>query len=396
MKSQKVRKDIFEVHKPSGQISSKLTKNGVLHQLTPIQFDTINYMCYQAREQIHKKYDGIAGLQKIVDGFSNDGEVFNFLSNQEFTMNLKEVSDFTDSYTNSKDRVRLSQSIRELKDITVEMGLFKKHNLMVESTFSLLRRYDRTTNSADITYRLEPEILIGWVFNTLPYSKLFLKIQTQLKNTYSKILYEVCKDYEKLNEIKKPLKLWSYILGIDSKSSLYVSTFKRDYINKAIKEINKQTDIFIDAVFSDKIDGEQFMVIKFHTQSCKLLEVTHQVKNNKFYNKSKTKLDNLVKNGYKVIDEEMWIEVDIKKNEDRYNNEIRIDTWSNETPINIKQNVLGRAARLFDDCEDPIVYIDNYILRGIASQSIFTKNPTETIDIISQAIVECQAEEIEQ
>ena len=386
MKSQKVRKDIFEVHKPSGQISSKLTKNGLLHQLTPTQFDTINYMCYKAREQMHLNFDGVEGIKKITDSMQ-EKEIFNFLSNQEFNLNLKELSDFTENYTNPKDRTRLSQSIKELKEITVEMGLFKKHDLMVESTFSLLRRYDRTTNSLDITFKLEPEILIGWVFNTTPYSKLFLKIQTKLKNTYSKILYEICKDYENLKEVKKPLKLWCYILGIESKSSNYVSTLKRDYIIKSIKEINEHTDIFIDVVCSEKINGEQLMTVKFHSQPCSLIEIKNGVvSNHKFYTKSKAKLDQLVQNGYKVIDPEMWIETDIKKNESRYDAEIRIDTWLRETEQENKNMIFEYLASSIPDCEDPMVVIDNYKIIGVFSKDAFTKNPTETIAMMNTAV----------
>ena len=56
--STKINKDLFEVHKPSGQISSKITKDGKLHQLTPIQFDAMNFICYNAREQFHNKFGG--------------------------------------------------------------------------------------------------------------------------------------------------------------------------------------------------------------------------------------------------------------------------------------------------------------------------------------------------
>ena len=130
MKSQKqlIRKDIYEIHKPSGQISSKLTKGGTLYQLTPIQFDTINFMCYNAREQMHKQYNNEKGLGKEIEKCKTDDEIFNFLSSHEFEIDLNDLSIFANSYKSKKDRTYLSRSIRELKEVTVEMGLFKKHD----------------------------------------------------------------------------------------------------------------------------------------------------------------------------------------------------------------------------------------------------------------------------
>ena len=229
MNSQLIRKDLFEVHKPSGQISAKLMKNGVLHQLTPIQFDTINFMCYKSRESMHKKYNGEQGIKDALTQCETDEDAFNFLSNQEFEIDLGELTMFTNTYKDNKGKV--INAIKELKDITVEMGMFKKHDLSVEHSFSLLRRYTTTKKSNKIRFRLEPEIMYGWLFTTKPFSKMHLTIQAQLKQTYSKILYENLKDYENQGVVEKPLRLWNYILGFDpeiTKAAANVSTLKRD------------------------------------------------------------------------------------------------------------------------------------------------------------------------
>lgn len=273
VESQLIRKDLYEVHKPSGQISAKLTKNGVLHQLTPMQFDTINFMCYKSREQMHKKYNGEEGIRTELANCETDDDAFNFLSNQEFEMDLDELTVFTNSYKDNKGKV--VAAIKELKEITVEMGMFKQHDLSVEHSFSLLRRYSKAKHSNKLKYRLEPEIMYGWLFTTKPFSKMYLTVQAQLKQTYTKILYENLKDYEKQGVVEKPLKLWNYILGFDpevTKAAASVSTLKRDYLNKAVKEINATTDIFVDDIKGKKIDKEQFMTITFHKQSCEMIE----------------------------------------------------------------------------------------------------------------------------
>ena len=132
------------------------------------------------------------------------------------------------------------------------------------------------------------------------------------------------------------------------------------------------------------------MIVEFEKQPCAIIDDinTATIKDNKFYNKSKSKLDKLVKGGYKVIDMDMWIETDIRKNEQRYDAEIRIDTWLKETADNDKQMIYETIAQSIDDCEDPMVNIDDYLIRGLFSKDTFTKNPLETIELLNQTILD--------
>ena len=383
---------MFEVHKPSGQISSKITKSGELHQLTPVQFDAMNFICYKAREQFHKQYDNYKHIEKIKDEKTSD-ELFGFLSNNWFEINLNELAQFTDSYKTNRNKIKLANIIKELKSINVEMGVFKKHNLLVEDVFSLIRRYNKIPRQNKIKIMLEPEILVGWVFKTKPFKQLFLKIQTNLSKTYTKVLYENLKDYENIGVLSKPLEQWNHILGFTNKSSKMVSTLRRDYLNKSFKEINEKTDIIINDITSKKEKGKVTMTIFFKKQPESRLQelglIQEPITSHKYFTKSKNKLDNLVKiHKYKVIDPDMWIETDIRKNEERYESEVRIDTWLKETDQNDKNELLEIIANSLDDCDDPIVSIDKYKIIGVYSQDAFTRNPTETIELLNQTIVE--------
>ncbi len=391
MNSQLVKKNLFEVHKPSGQISAKLTKNGSLFQLSSIQFDSINFMCYKSREQMHKKYNGEDGIRTELEKCKTEEEAFNFLSNQEFELNLDELATFTNSYL-GKNKYKVFENVNELREVTVSMGLFKKHDLSVEHSFGLIRRFSKTGESSIIKYRLEPEMMYGWLFTTKPFSKMYLKIQTRLKHAYSKILYENLKDYENQGVVEKPLKLWNYILGFDpkiTKAASNVSTLKRDYLNKSIKDINENTDIFIDDIEGLVIDGEKFMRITFHPQHCTYIidaEVEGKEDDRALYIKSRSKLDSLIKSGYKAVDEEMWIQTDIRKNKSKYEAEIRIDVWLESTTVEDRNRVLERITATLDDCVDPIVIIENYLVKGLFSKDIFTKSPLETIELLNEVI----------
>lgn len=279
-----MRKDIFEVHKPSALISAEyktpIIKRGRIkgyehYTLSPIQHDAMNYMCYIAREQIHKRFKVV----ETIEGFSSEDELFEFLEVQHFEINLKELSNFTGKYKHKQDKNELSSILDALCAVQVKVGIFKQDSTLGEihavKTMSLLRNYTRVTNSTIADFQLEPEILLGWIHKTKPFAKLYLKIQTKLKLTYSKILYENCKDYERL---KKPLTKgfddWIRVLGIDrTKSNTGTpSQLKSAYLNKAIKEINAYTDIFIDSIVGKKEKGKMVMTIGFHTQKCDLIE----------------------------------------------------------------------------------------------------------------------------
>jgi hypothetical protein len=400
LESQLIRKDLFEVHKPSGQISAKLTKNGSLHQLTPMQFDTINFMCYKSREQMHKKYKGEKGLKKELAKLETEEDQFNFLSNQEFEMDLDELTVFTDAYKGNKSKV--VGAIKELKEITVEMGMFKQHDIMVEHSFSLLRRYTKIRNSSKMKYRLEPEIMVGWLFTTKPYSKMYLKVQAQLKYTYTKILYENLKDYQNEGKLSKPLTLWNYILGFDpntTKAAKSVSTLKRDYLNKAIKDINENTDIFIESIKSEKKDKEVYMTIEFHKQDCDMVKeieidemsdeaIKEQLINRMVEAEAQRRLDNIKAAGRKVDNEKAYLKTlmkDVSREEIEYQlalNEFREEYTDDEFEEYI--DLLGKWYTKKEGGLNIIFSYENYILVDIMTGKHITDNPKETVSLLSE------------
>lgn len=394
-----IRNDIFEIHKPSAMITAEyktpIVKRGKIkgfehYSLTPIQHDALNFMCYKAREQINKQID----MDKALSEFKTEDELFEFLETRHFDLNLNELALFADKYKLKQDKKELSNLLDSLQSVQVKVGIFKQDKNLGEihavKTMSLLRNYTKIKNSMNASFQMEPEILFGWVHKTKPFSKMYLKIQTTLKLTYSKILYEICKDYSNQKTITKPFSEWLKVLGFSDElfAAKTVSQFKQAYLNKSIKEINDNTDIFIKSITGKKVDGTVSMTVEFDKQSCDLIDGVpdDSEKNNKHYIKSKTKLDALIKNGYKVIDVEMWIKTDIKKNTERYDAEERIDNWLEITEMNVKNQVYEQLAFNLECCDDPMVTIDNYQIKGVFSKDTFTKNPQETIDLMNSVI----------
>ena len=397
----KVRKDIFEVHKPSAMITAEyktpIVKRGRIkgyehYSLTPMQHDAMNFMCYQAREQINKRIN----IQEKINSFNSEDELFKFLEVQHFDLNLNDLAAFSGKYQLKENKKELSNILSALQSVQVKVGIFKQDKVLGEihaiKTMSLLRNYTKITNSTTATFQLEPEILLGWIHKTKPFSKMYLKIQTNLKLSYSKILYEICKDYENQKVVNKPFNEWLTVLGFNFENGAVKTPgkLKQNYLNKAIKEINEHTDIKITNISGQKVNGDVTMKVEFTKQKCDLIEDVKTITSNKFYNKAKSKLDKLIKNGYKVVDEEMWIETDIRKNEEKYESESRIDIWLNETDDKSKEIIYSLLSKSIDDCDDPLVTIKDYKIMGLFTNEYFTKNASETVELLNKTIKEIE------
>ena len=84
----------------------------------------------------------------------------------------------------------------------------------------------------------------------------------------------------------------------------------------------------------------------------------------------------------------MWIKTDINKNEERYEAENRIDIWMKDTEKEDQNALFELLAQSFDNCEDPIVSIEDYLIRGVFSKDAFSRNPVETIELLNGIISE--------
>lgn len=337
------------------------------------------------------KYD----IHKKLNELQTEEDLFNFLQIQTFELQIKDFIDFIDTYQSVNNKKGVFEQLKGLGLTQVELGIFKQDKLLGEvyaiKTMSLLRNYTRIGNSNKITYQLEPEILLNWVVNPKPFVKLYLKIQTKLKLYYSKVLYEICKDYEKIGSVTKPFNDWLNVLGVEKNSNTKTpGKLKAFYLKKAIKEINEHTDIFIDDITGLKKDGETTMTITLHKQKCALIDdlkddlpIEEQIIQNKLNHKSKTKLLKLEKTGYIVKDEKAWMKADVNKNKDLYEAQYKLDDYIsllNEMKQQERLTLLGNLSK-FVQANDPVVLVNNYIITDLSGNPL-TSNAIETRKVI--------------
>jgi hypothetical protein len=394
---QKYDRNNYEFKKPSGVIQSKIfkivNKKRVHYELNPIQFDTMNLMMYKVKESLIVQY---GSTDNIIDKIQNDYDTFEkIIDTHWYEISLSELFNFVNRSQNNHSIIH--EALDELTEVKIKTNIFDKNKNVGQTTFNLIRKYSKFKNK--IKFKLEPElfqmILLQKPLTDESFAVLRLKIQAQnLKTVGSKRLYEFLKDWEFRNTVTVTISDIKMIMNLDenkTNNQIY-ATINRDHIKKAVNEINYSSDIKVSytpikeksAYGRLQVTKIKFLIEPQHQSKLDELGLTPPKNNNtKFYNKSKNKLDKLISTGYKVIDETLWIETDIKKNEERYDAEVRIDTWLKNTPQDDRNKIYELLAKSMDDCDEQFITIDGYLIKGVFSNDAYTKNPMETIAVMN-------------
>lgn len=379
---------MMEIYKPSELsqilfVKGNSTDNIDLVKITPGQIDLINCVYYYARESIVKNNTNLM----------DSGSTTIKIPLNKFTSDVEKYS--AGQYGKVIDDLI---AISNINIVINSLGKNKDEDKMLLTRFILemeVSKHKSNTNKKMVTLLLSNKLIQKFINVKKCFAKMFLKIQFSMSSKYSKLLYEILKDYENISEIVLDVDM--VVMLLNDTNFKEWSIFRANVLDRAVKEINEKSDINVEyEAIKEKVyeQRKQVTKIKFiinkqpesRLQQLGLMEQT--VETHKFYHKSKTKLDALVKNGYQVIDEEMWIKTDITKNETKYEAETRIDSWLANTDPDDRNRVFECLASQLDDCDDPIVSIENYIIKGVFSKDTFTNNASETINMINAIIEE--------
>jgi len=379
----------FEINKPSELCQvvfvQKFKKTYEIYKISPLELDLMNAVMYRVRETI------------IKENISINTEIPSTL----FEMKLQDFTSLFGGH-NYHDYKPLIEKLTDLSEVKIVINALGKNKDIEETVLTRFIheiRLSKHKHQKDQVVRIAvSNLIIDKFLNIKKYfSKMFFSIQFSLVSKYSKLLYELLKDYEGIKHITVDILEFQDLLNVTELSQRKWSIFQGNILSKSIDEINEKSDIIVSyEPIKEKLEGQRKQVtkIKFNIEKqpesrlkeLGLIEPT--IDSLPFYNKSKAKLDDLVKNGYKVVDEEMWIKTDIKKNEERYDAEVRLDTWVKETPQDAKNNIFSTLASTLENCEDVTVYIKDYKILGIFSQDAFSRNPIETMNLLNAVIID--------
>lgn len=182
---------------------------------------------------------------------------FPYLENaREFSIPVQKILQHFSYHTKNYDH--LKEAGRLLNRTQAEYNYFDKDG-EEWGVFTLLSGIK--IKNGVCTYRYDEEMR-NKLNNPAIYAKINLLIQNEFKSKYSLFLYELCVDYKNVRQTPlMPLEEFRAFLGLEKEEYLEFKKLNYFVIGKAIKEINKKTDLLINVEF--KRTGRKVSEIKF-------------------------------------------------------------------------------------------------------------------------------------
>ena len=273
-----------------------------------------------------------------------------------YTLPIKEFSNLlglkgTPKYT------ELRQTTKELMQKVFEVRINKK---VIQVAWLSYVAYNETEGSIDI--RFDPFLRPYLLELKKEFTSYKLDNVVKLKSSYSIRIYELLKQYEKLQERTFLLTDLRKMLGVEDIYPAY-GNFKQRVLVSAQKELKKKTDITFE--IEEIKSGRRVTKIKF------LISTTNKNKNDQSSlftgDLEEFQLPNLFKEQVKKLGLKMGIQV---------SNEL-IKSWGKfgqDNVLNLMESLLDRT-----DIENPIGYITTVLKASSHSQDIAAATSEEQV-----------------
>ena len=272
MSQKQTKKTNLELKKPSELCQvlfySDFNKKDYAY-LTSLQIDLVSTIFYLISDVMNK--------QKL-----EESDIFEWSSINHFEINLQTIAEMIGKYENGYYEP-IVQNLQELSKVQVLTNTLHKNKTTEFSLFHLIRKIswlkDKQTTNRRVKIWIEPELLTLFHNVNKMHSSFYLQIQYSLGSKYSKLLYELLKDYSNLNEFLIDFSILKALLNVDNKDNPSIdnwSIFNRDILKRAVKEVSEKSDINVEyEPIKNIIDGKKqvdkikFTIIK---QKSKLID----------------------------------------------------------------------------------------------------------------------------
>lgn len=176
------------------------------------------------------------------------GHAYDELKKKDFhTIGLSELKRLIEY--NSENVSYFRQTVGGLSECTVEWDILNKEGKKEWGKSSLLASVMVVEDDAICVYEFS-KALSEKLHNPEIYAKLNLEIANRFSSKYTYALWEFCTDYKKVgstgwHEVDKI----KFMLGATSKSYKSFHSFNQLVLSRAIKELNVESDLLIEAEF---------------------------------------------------------------------------------------------------------------------------------------------------
>jgi len=247
-----MKKNAVILQKPSGTIAVRVDLNTVQRKF----YDALLYV---AKQELKKD-----------------------VNKNEFTISLVELKEMLRKDEIDKNNSYYIAKLRELKRKDAEYNILGKdqNDWDIEGIVSLVSdlriKKHRKTNKVVITFEFASIIKRALVDPNGIYANINLVVVAGLKSRYAIILYEMVKDYEKVQIPEMTIEEFRKLFNIEDKYPK-MPDLKRWVLDPAVHEINNSENVDFFVSYELKKEGKAYTNIKFHVKpKSKVLKLKQQ------------------------------------------------------------------------------------------------------------------------
>ncbi len=237
----KMANTMLELKKPSELCQvlfySDFTKKEYA-QMSSMQIDLTSTMFYLISDVVSKQNLSTA-------------DIYEWSSLNHFEINLQTIAETLGKYENGYYEPIVT-NLQELSKVQVLTNTLHKNKEQEQTLFHLIRKIswlkDKQTTSKRVKVWVEPELILMFHSANKMYTSFYLQIQYGLNSKYSKLLYEILKDYANLGELTIDFDILKALLNVDVVDKPdweKWAAFNRDILKRAVAEVTEKSDILV-------------------------------------------------------------------------------------------------------------------------------------------------------
>ena len=230
------KKKVIMLEKPSGAIA-------IVGDMNALQRKFYNVFLYVAKENLKKDVNKDYYSIHLID-----------------IINILELE--------KPNKQRLKQMIKDLVDIKIEYNYLRKDGETwgISSVLNDVKvDFDDIAGKTVISYAIPRVVRKAMINKNGMFAKIDLIVVKGLKSKYAILLYELIKDYEKVQVPELSIQEFRKMFGIEDKYSR-MPDLRKYVLDPACEEINNNSNIDFTVSYKLIKDGKVYTHIKFHVK----------------------------------------------------------------------------------------------------------------------------------
>ncbi len=230
------KKKVIMLEKPSGAIA-------IVGDMNALQRKFYNVFLYVAKENLKKDVNKDYYSIHLID-----------------IINILELE--------KPNKQRLKQMIKDLVDIKIEYNYLRKDGETwgISSVLNDVKvDFDDIAGKTVISYAIPRVVRKAMINKNGMFAKIDLIVVKGLKSKYAILLYELIKDYEKVQVPELSIQEFRKMFGIEDKYSR-MPDLRKYVLDPACEEINNNPNIDFTVSYKLIKDGKVYTHIKFHVK----------------------------------------------------------------------------------------------------------------------------------